>query len=229
MVWPGRALAKLGAGRSKEDHMARDIIDITATMGIEAPSWEGDPGFEQEVSDERDAGGGFVSRLSLSVHHGTHVDAPGHFVPGGAMLEAYPPQRWMLPACVVDARGCQAVGPEHVDAADAAPGEAVLFVTDNTPRGLIRQPTFTREFVALSLAGARRAAERQLGLVGIDYLSIEAFGSEGHPVHRALLDNDVLILEGANLSAVEPGRYELHCLPLKLSGFEASPVRAILL
>jgi arylformamidase len=209
--------------------MARDIIDITATMGIEAPSWEGDPGFEQEVRDERNAGGGFVSRLSLSVHHGTHVDAPAHFVPGGAMLEAYPPQRWMLPAHLVDARGCDAVGPEHVDAADPVPGEAVLFVTDNTTRGIIRQPTFTRDFVALSQVGARRAVERQLGLVGIDYLSIEAFGSSGHPVHMELLTGDVLILEGADLSGVQPGRYELHCLPLKLSGFEASPVRAILL
>jgi arylformamidase len=209
--------------------MTREIIDITATMGIEAPSWEGDPGFEQESSDARDNGGGFVSRLACSVHHGTHVDAPAHFVPGGAMLEAYPPARWILPATVVDARGCHAVGPEHVDAADPQPGQAVLFLTDNTPAGLIRTPRFTREFVALSPAGARRAVERQLGLVGIDYLSIEAFGSTGHPVHMELLTHDVLILEGADLAAVQPGRYELHCLPLKLAGFEASPVRAILI
>lgn len=209
--------------------MAREIIDITATMGIEAPIWEGDPGFEHESSDARKDGGGFVSRLSCSVHHGTHVDAPAHFVPDGAMLEAYPPERWILPATVVDARGCDAVGPEHIDAADPAPGQAVLFLTDNTPAGLIRTPTFTREFVGLSRLGARRAVERQLGLVGIDYLSIEAVGSVGHPVHMDLLTHDVLILEGADLSAVQPGRYQLHCLPLKLAGFEASPVRAILI
>ncbi|MFP4053894.1 MAG: cyclase family protein [Phycisphaerae bacterium] len=205
------------------------ILDITATMGVEAPSWEGDPGFEHEVDDARSGGGSMVSRLAFGVHHGTHVDAPAHFVPGGAMLEAYPLERFLLPAEVIDAGGAVAITPEHVERSQVRPGGALLFRTENSNRQLMHSPTFTRDFVAMSLPAAQKAVEMGAGMVGCDYLSIEAFGSEGHPVHMTLLGAEVLILEGLDLTSVTPGSYFLLCQPLKLSGAEASPVRALLL
>jgi arylformamidase len=88
--------------------------------------------------------------------------------------------------------------------------------------------SFARDYVALSLAGARLLIERGVKLIGVDYLSIEAFGAEGHPVHKALLGAGVVILEGLDFRRVTPGVYELYCLPLRIAGGDGSPCRAVL-
>jgi arylformamidase len=102
----------------------------------------------------------------------------------------------------------------------------VLFKTRNS--ALWGRPAFAREYVALSLASARLLVERGVKLVGIDYLSIEAFGAAGHPVHKTLLGAGVAILEGLDFRGVPPGVYELCCLPLRIAGGDGSPCRAVL-
>lgn len=92
----------------------------------------------------------------------------------------------------------------------------------------MHQPAFSREYVSLSLQAARLCVAQGLGLVGIDYISVDRFEDDSLPVHRMLLDNDVIILEGLDLVSVPAGRYQLICLPLKIEDAEASPVRAVL-
>ena len=88
--------------------------------------------------------------------------------------------------------------------------------------------SFERDYIALSLDGAKLLMERGVKLIGIDYLSIEAFGVEGHPVHRTLLGAGIVIIEGLDFRRVTPGVYELYCLPLRIAGGDGSPCRAIL-
>lgn len=206
------------------------IHDVSVTLGGLCTYWPGDPAFQRDqVLRLADGGVADVSRLTLSAHAGTHVDSPAHFIAGARTLDQYPPSRFVLPATVVDVADDECVRPEHIASMPLAAGEALLLKTRNSARGLCRAGTFCEQYVYLSPDAARLCAQRRLGLVGIDYLSVDRYGDEGFPAHMELLSHDVLILETIDLAAVAPGRYTLSCLPLKLKDCEASPVRAVLI
>lgn len=206
------------------------IIDITLGPGQGAPAWPGDAPFSSSAAKTFERDGHHTSTLTLSAHAGTHVDAPGHMIPGAPLLDAFGPERFVLPALVLDAGPGPLVGPEVVAACGLAPGEALLLKTDNSARGLATPDGSMRtDFTALSPDAARAAVAAGASLVGIDAPSADPFDSEDVPAHMALLGSGVLILEWLDLSAAAPGRYLLCCPPLRLPGVEASPVRALLL
>ena len=103
----------------------------------------------------------------------------------------------------------------------------MLLKTDNSTLWSARKGAFDRSFVGVSPAGARWLVDRAVRLVGVDYLSVEPFEGDGE-THRTLLGAGAVILEGLDLSSVDPGFYELLCLPLRLAGAEAAPARAVL-
>jgi arylformamidase len=119
--------------------------------------------------------------------------------------------------------------PTSLQGSRAGKGQALLFKTDNSRRSLMHEASFNQDYVFLSSDAARFCVSRGLGLVGIDYLSVDCFEDESLPVHRILLESDVLILEGLDLSRAPSGQYLLICLPLSIENAEASPVRAVLL
>ena len=205
------------------------LIDITVTLGTEAPVWPGDTAYRREMGDTL-AGGcvSDVSRLCLSAHAGTHIDSPAHFIAGAPKLDSYPIERFVLPATVVDVGDVASVRADHLAAADVRPGEALLVRTRNSATGLPTRRAFSEQFVALTAQAAQWCAARRLGMVGIDYLSIDPYG-DCFDAHTALLGHDVLVLECVNLAHAPPGRYTLVCGPLKLPDCEAAPVRAVLL
>ncbi len=164
-----------------------------------------------------------VGRLDTGLHTGTHVDAPRHFVEGGAGAEALPLDALVGPAVVVDARE---VG-ERLDASAVAR----LAIPEGTERVLLRtrnsdlwgRGAFVEDFVAVEASGARALVEQGVRLVGLDYLSI------GDPMtHRTFLEVGVVVLEGLDLSQVTAGAYELLCLPLKVEGGDGAPARVLL-
>ena len=87
---------------------------------------------------------------------------------------------------------------------------------------------FPVDYVVLTTSGAEWIVEHGIRLVGIDFLSIERDGPPSYPVHRTLLEAGMVIVEGLDLSAVEPGRYTLACLPLRILGGDGAPARAVL-
>ena len=204
-------------------------IDITVTLGDEAPLWPGDMAYRREMRETQAEGGvSNASWLTLSAHAGTHIDSPAHFIAGGRTLDAYGVERFVLPAVVVGVDDAGDVCAEHLAGVEIAPGEALLLKTPNSTRGLCRLPAFSEEFTALTAGAAEWCVEKRVGMVGIDYLSMDPYG-ECFDAHHVLLGNDVLVLECVDLGEVAAGRYTLVCLPLKLPGCEASPVRAVLL
>ena len=166
-----------------------------------------------------------ASAVTMSVHSGTHIDAPFHFVPEGAMIDALPLELFMGPAVVHAVDAERYITPAHVEALDLHGATRVLFKTRNS--ALLKKPAYDANFVAFSLEAARALVERGVRLVGLDYLSV-AHDDEQVPVHRAFLDHGVICLEGIDLSAVSPGRYELICFPLRLHGADGAPCRAVL-
>lgn len=165
------------------------------------------------------------SAIHASVHAGTHVDAPFHFVPDGATIESL-----SLDIFIGPARVCELDPGSHITAADVARADLqgelrVLFKTRNS--SLLRKGTYDPSFAAFSVDGAKALVELGVRLVGLDYLSA-ARADEQVPVHRAFLDHGVVLLEGVDLSEVPPGRYELICLPIKIAGSDGAPCRAVL-
>ncbi len=165
------------------------------------------------------------SSIHTSVHAGTHVDAPFHFVPDGVTIEALPLETFIGPA-----RVCAVKPDTHITAADVAAaglqGETrVLFKTRNST--LLKVGVYDASFAPFSVDGAKALVDLGLKLVGLDYLSAAA-ANEQVPVHREFLDHGVILLEGVQLSDVPPGRYELFCPPVKLAGSDGAPCRAVL-
>jgi arylformamidase len=166
--------------------------------------------------------------LSINSHNGTHVDAPYHFVERGQTVDKMPLDTMLGLARVVEINKQISIEPEDLEPLDIQPGERILFKTRNSSRPE-RYTEFMRDTVYLSLEGARYMVEKKISVVGIDYISIGGGGLDNiDKTHLVLLDNGIYIIEDLDLSQVTPGRYEMICLPLRIAGGDASPVRAIL-
>ena len=168
-----------------------------------------------------------VSTISLGSHTGTHMDAPIHFVRGGEGMDRMPLDATMGPARVVEIQDPAAIKPDELDPHGIGRGERVLFKTRNSSVAWWTQD-FIEDFVYVSQEAARYLAERGVRTVGVDYLSVGGFHVDGVETHRALLGAGIWVIEGLDLSRVEPGDHELICLPIKLEDGDGAPARALL-
>jgi arylformamidase len=165
-----------------------------------------------------------VTQLDWTTHFLTHVDPPSHGVLGGATLDDIPLSRFTGPAIVAEASGdCV----ELKDVPANISGMNVLFKTRNSD--IATDAPFAPNYVYISAEAADDLVQKKVNLVGIDYLSVDRFGDQTVPAHRALLGNNILILEGLDLSQVTPGRYTLFAFPLRIANGDGSPVRAIII
>jgi len=202
------------------------IYDITMPLSAELPFYPGD--FPVEIVPwTRVAAGDSanVSRLTLCTHAGTHIDPPRHFDDLGLAVDELPLGLLIGRALVLEIPGVPLVDRTHLQQLPVHGVERLILKTGNSE--LWNREGFRPDFAALSVDGARFLVEAGVKLVGIDYLSVERVDGDGE-VHQTLLANGVLILEGLNLADVEPGEYELICLPLKIKGGDGAPVRALL-
>ena len=206
--------------------MGRKYFDISITLRADMVVYEGDPAVSiREVQRIADGSVCNVSELRFGSHTGTHMDAPKHFVDDGLSVDQLSLDYFLGKAKVFDMGDVYAIEPEALYDLPIEEGDRVLFKTKNSP--LLRGERFVRDFVYISGPAAEYLASKKIRTVGIDYLSVERFGAE--PLaHWAFLRNNIVILEGLDLSAVPPGEYELICLPLKLAGGNGSPMRAVL-
>lgn len=206
------------------------IYDVTVAISENVPIYEGDPRVEIESSKQLAVGDGAnVSQLCFGAHTGTHVDAPNHFIEGTKRIDQLDLDKLIGRCRVVEIdRSVIAVGPEHLPQLDGI--ERLILKTRNSDFWNTPEDGFRSDFTYITEPAARMIADAGVKLIGIDYLSIEAPGSVGHPVHVALLEKEVVILEGVDLRAVSAGDYELVCLPLKYSGGtgDGSPARTVL-
>ncbi len=204
--------------------------DISLTIQNGMVVWPGDPPVKLErVSKIEDGANANVSKLELSVHTGTHLDAPYHFIHGAKTLDTLPLEVLIGPVQVVQlADSVDLITAAVVEQAGIAPGVVrVLFKTRNSAYWLKKEQVFEKDFVGVSEDGAHLLVQRGIRLVGIDYLSIAPF-KQSRPTHEVLLKAEMVVLEGANLNGIEPGMYTLICLPPKLGGCDGSPARAVL-
>lgn len=207
------------------------IYDVTVAISESVPIYEGDPKVKIDtfVSIAKGAAAN-VSNVCFGAHTGTHVDAPNHFIDGARRVDDLDVEKLIGPCLLVEVPGdVVAIGPEHLP--DLSGIERIVFKTRNSAFWNTPEDGFRTDFTYLTAATAKAIADAGINLVGIDYLSIEAPGAEGHPVHITLLEKEIVILEGLDLREVAAGEYELICLPLKYVGGtgDGAPARTVLM
>ncbi|MCF7935878.1 MAG: cyclase family protein [Synergistales bacterium] len=204
------------------------FIDISTALDNETAHWPGDTPFRRETTMEL-ARGDFanLSQLSMSAHTGTHMDAPAHFLEGGATIDSMPITATVGTARVLEITDPAAIHAEELERHHIQQGDRLLFKTRNSSRPE-RNRGFIEDFVSIAPDGAEYLASRRVRCVGIDYLSVGDYPGGGAETHRILLEAGIWIIEGLQLDHVVPGAYRLICLPLKLADADGAPARAVL-
>ena len=206
------------------------IHDISIPISSTMPTYPGDPKVSVtpmlQIANGDSAN---VSQLSMGDHSGTHLDPPIHFIPGGKTVDQLDLTILYGPVRVVDlTQVAGVITPQDLETARISPDTVrVLFKTRNSQ--LWGMPGFAQDYVGVSWEGAQWLVEHGIVLVGIDYLSIEAFDAVQPNTHHTLLSAGVIILEGLNLRDVVPGDYTVACFPLRIQNGDGGPVRAVLI
>jgi arylformamidase len=206
------------------------IHDLSLPISPSMVTWPGDPPVRVEprmrVVDGQPAN---VSELCFGSHTGTHIDPPYHFDERGMKVDDIPLEWLIGPAWVCDVGEARDI--ELTTLQGNVPEDTVrlLLKTINSTLWHRQVQEFTPEFVTLTLEAARWVVAQGIRLLGVDYLSLERPGSAGYPVHHLLLGAGMVVVEGLDLSPLQTGWYNLYCLPLKVTGGDGAPARAVAL
>jgi arylformamidase len=207
----------------------RRIYDISTPVRSGGVVYPGNPEIDIKLQQAISRGAGAnVSSLAFGSHTGTHVDAARHFFDNGQTVDQIPLDRLVGPAILLAfPDDLMSIGAADLEKHDIDAHTRVLLRTRNSR--LLDRPEFVKDYTYLAPDGAQYLVDRGIELVGVDYYSIEQFHSGHHRTHLTLLERDVVIVEGLDLSEPERGEYQLVCLPLRLAGLDGAPARVILI
>jgi arylformamidase len=208
----------------------RQYFDITLPFSPKLPAWPGEPvakvGLIRSIEEGDPAN---VTYFETHVHFGTHLDAPSHFLKDGSNIETLSLDALIGPAYVVDVRGETTVTAAVLEARTIPDGiDRLICKTDNSALWDNPEHEFFADFVAISADGAKWIVDRNISLVGIDYLSVETYHTTEFATHYTLLGANVIAVEGLDLRDIQPGMYEMACLPMKIVGSDGAPTRVVL-
>jgi len=203
------------------------LIDVSVPLEPSLASYPGNVPFTLEANKRLARGDSSnVSALHMSAHSGTHVDAPRHFFDEGLSTEALPLEMLIGRTRVIELRTRGGITADDLRTLDLAEDVRVLIKTTNSR--LWGDSTFHNDYVGITESAARYLVEHGIKVVGVDYLSVEVFKTPGAPAHHVLLGGGTIVIEGLNLRDVDPGVYEMYCLPLRIVGSDGAPARVVL-
>lgn len=201
------------------------LIDISPLLSPRIAVWPGDTALSREVMCDMSKGANItLSALRSTVHLGSHADAPNHYTAQGEGIASRSLDLYCGPCQVIEAMttGTSRIIPSQI--LDEIQASRILLKTESFPD----PENFNSDFAAYSPELIELLAKKGVILIGIDTPSIDPFESKDLPCHAMVAKHNMAVLEGLVLGHVAPGIYELIALPLKLEGFDASPVRAVL-
>lgn len=206
------------------------LHDVSVLVHNGIPTWPGDPKLSIQLASSIAWGDvANVTRIEMGAHTGTHMDAPFHFVANGNGVDRLPLDILIGPCRVFDlSKETGHITRAVLEKCDFAGVTRALFKTRNSRHWANDHHEFDKQFAAMKADAAKFLVARGAKLVGVDYLSVEAFGSQEFPVHDTLLGAGVVIIEALNLSGVAAADYELIALPLKLKDADGAPARVVL-
>ena len=203
------------------------LIDVSVPLDAQLPTYPHNTPFSLEPIKRIARGDSSnVSTLHMSAHTGTHVDAPRHFFDQGAGTESLPLELLIGRTRVIEIDSRTGVAAEDLAPIDLSDDIRVLIKTHNSR--LWGSPEFHADYVGVTDSGAKHLVEHGIKVVGVDYLSVEKFHNPGAPAHHVLLGAGTIVIEGLNLQEVDPGVYEMFCLPLRVVGSDGAPARVVL-
>jgi len=215
------------AFRARSQEAVMKIHDVSVRLSSNLPVYPGDPKISFEQSSSITKGDpANVTAINMGSHTGTHIDAPYHFIETGAKLDQLKLEIMIGRTHVLEITA-PVINESVLSEFDFTDKTRVLFKTRNSylwDRG----SDFVKDYVYIDPGAAALLVREGIKLVGIDYLSVEKFGSIDFATHLEFLRNDVVIVEGLSLKEVEPGDYEMICLPLNLANGDGAPARVIL-
>jgi arylformamidase len=203
-------------------------IDVSIPLHNGMVNWPGDAPFHRLETLKITSGDPCnLSQFCSSAHIGTHMDAPRHFLADGHGMESMPIVATIGPARVIAVQDPDLIRIKELEPHRLGAGDRVLFKTRNSDH-LWKTNDFQEQFVHIPQDTAAYLADLKVRTVGVDYLSVGGYETDSAETHRTLLGAGIWLIEGLNLKHVEPGEYELVCLPLKLVGSDGAPARAVL-
>jgi arylformamidase len=203
------------------------LIDVSVPLDATLPTYPGNTPFSLEAIKRIARGDSSnVSTLHMSAHAGTHVDAPRHFFDDAIGTDALPLEMLCGRTRVIEITSRKGVAAEDLAAVDLSEDVRLLIKTHNSR--LWGTPEFQKDYVGVTESGAKHLVEHGIKVVGVDYLSVEPFKTPGAPTHHVLLGGGTIVIEGLNLRDVEPGVYDMICLPLRVVGSDGAPARVVL-
>jgi arylformamidase len=205
------------------------IYDISLTISPQIPTWPGDPKVVLERFSVMEQGSSsYVSRIEMSTHTGTHVDAPYHFINNGMTVDKLDLKILNGRVYVLHLPNAKEITGSLLEKSGIPPRtRRIIFKTRNSEYWSKNISDFQTAYVGLSADGAQYLVDHGVKLIGVDYLSVAPY-QPNLDSHKALLNANVIIVEGLDLSHVSQGRYMLYCLPIKLGASDGAPARAIL-
>lgn len=202
-----------------------EIIDISLPLNTQTIIYPGNPKIELETL--KSSSGNFLTKITMGSHTGTHIDAPRHVSEQGIPIDQIHLNTFVGQCRVVDCTSSAgSIKTQDLESKYIQKDERILFKTTNSNRGF---NSFYEDYIFVSPEASAYLAEKEVLLVGIDYLSIKQKGSSDNLPHTNLLNKNIPIIEGIDLSKVEEGEYFLIALPLKFTGIDGSPARVVLL
>lgn len=203
--------------------------DISLTISSNLPTWPGDPGVVLERIEKIEQGAvSNGTKIEMSVHTGTHVDAPFHFLPEGKSVDTLSLRALTGRAYVLDLPDVDIITVGVLENSDLPPRtRRLLLKTRNSAYWARQEKEFQTNYVGINPDAAEYLVKRGVKLIGVDYLSVAPF-HDPRPTHEIFLKAGVVVVEGLDLSKISQGRYTLYCLPLKIEGSDGAPARAIL-
>ncbi len=203
----------------------KNIYDISMEINEDMPLY---PGTERTKvirrKNHKDDGFNLTS-ISMSTHAGTHIDAPFHFINGGKKINDISLDNFIIKVQVVKINNEREITTQELKQKNIE-NSALLFKTINSK--ISDNSSFYKDYVSLNEKASRYLISKGIKFIGIDYLSVEKYENSSQQVHKLLLENEVILLEGLNLRKIKPDEYTLIALPLKIKDSEGTPVRAVL-
>lgn len=214
---------------SVEDHEPSEsgLYDLTAQLSEATTVFPGDPSYNMDKICCIDRGDGFnLCHIHMGNHAGTHIDFPAHVLKGGKTSSDYPIDHLIGSGIIIKVpRTERTITKKFVSEQSIMRSDIVFFKTENSK--LSKQSEFTDKYIYIEPEAAEELLRKGVKVVGIDYISVDRFDAEDLPVHKTLLSNEILIVEGLKLDNVPIGRCEIYIMPLNIPHMDGLPVRAV--
>ncbi|QUG84373.1 arylformamidase [Bacillus nitratireducens] len=200
-------------------------IDISQPLNNDIATWPGDTPFSYEVSWSKENSGSVnVGKLTMSIHTGTHIDAPFHFDNDGKKVLDLDIDVYVGTARVIDVSGLESIGKKELESFNLEGVERLLLRTSSHGKA----NEFPDVIPHLRADIAAFLSEKGIRLIGVDVPSVDPLDDKELAAHHQLFKHGIHILENVVLDHVVDGDYELIALPLALTDADGSPVRAVI-